>query len=66
MKRNIKIYKIMIQLSMTFSTIAFYYKCCKSGRKKRDKVRWEATLNQGRCSLFLDTCHVFGTQPTIG
>ena len=27
----------------------FYYECCKSGRKKRER-EWEATLNQGRLS----------------
>ena len=32
MKNKIEIYKTIIQLSMTFSPIAFYYECCKSGR----------------------------------
>ena len=36
----------MIQSSMIFCTIAFYYECCKSGRKKEES-EWEATLNQG-------------------
>ena len=38
MKHNIKIYKTtMIQLSMISSTIAFYYKCRKSGREKGER-----------------------------
>ena len=52
MKHNIKNYKTMIQLSMIFSTIAFYYGCCKPGRKKgREGVGWKATLNQGDSPL---------------
>ena len=39
MKHNIKVYKTMIQLSIIFSTIAFYYECCKSGRKERERER---------------------------
>ena len=59
MKRNIKNYKTMIQLSITFRAIAFYYECCKSGRKKaREGVEWEATLNQGDSPTFSDTWHV--------
>ena len=38
-KHNIKIYKTMIQLSMIFSIIAFYYECCKWGRK-REESEW--------------------------
>ena len=40
MKHNIKIYKTMIQLSMIFSTIAFYYECCKSERKNGER-EWD-------------------------
>ena len=59
MKHDIKIYKTMIQLSMILSTIAFYYECCKSGRKRGGKgVGWKATLNQGESSSFPGTCHV--------
>ena len=43
---------------MIFNTILFYYECCKSGRKKRERVGWEATVNQGGFQLFPDTCHV--------
>ena len=43
----------MIQTSMIFSTIAFYYEYCKSGRRKG--VGWEATLNQGDSPSFPDT-----------
>ena len=56
MKHNIKIHKTMIQLSIIFSTIAFYYECCKSGRKRGER---EATLNQGDSPSFRDTCHVW-------
>ena len=28
------------------------------GEKRREGVRWEATLNQGDSPSFLDTCHV--------
>ena len=56
MKHNIKIYKTMIQLSIIFSTIAFYYECCISGRKER--VRWKATLDLGDSPSFSDPCHV--------
>ena len=45
MKHNIKIYTTVIQLSIIFSTIVFYYENCKSGRRKG--AEWEATLNQG-------------------
>ena len=48
MKHDIKIYKIRI-----FSTIAFYYECYKSGKKKGEGVGWEATLNQGQSLHFL-------------
>ena len=56
MKHNIKIYERMIQLSMISSTIAFYYKCRKSGREKG--VGWEVTLNHGVSPSFPDTCHL--------
>ena len=47
MKHSIEIYKTKIQLSMTFSTIAFYYEyAVNQGGKERDEVGWEATLNQ--------------------
>ena len=56
MKHTIKIYNTTIQLSMIFSTIVFYYECCKSGEKKgREGVGWEATLNQGGFPSFPDT-----------
>ena len=57
MKHNIKIYKAIIQLSIIFSTIAFYYECCKSGRKKGER-EWQATLNQGDSPSFPGSCHV--------
>ena len=47
----------MIQLSIIFSKIAFYYECCKSEKKERERER-EATLNQGDSPSFPDTCHV--------
>ena len=49
---NNKIYKTLIQFSIIFSAVAFYYECCKSGRKKEERkgVGWEATLNQGESS----------------
>ena len=50
MTHNIKIHGTMIPMSIIFSTIAFYYECCKSGRKKG--VLWEATLNQGESPSF--------------
>ena len=56
MKYKIKNYLTMIQSSMIFSTISFYYECCKLGRK--EGVSWETTQNQGDSS-FPDTCHVF-------
>ena len=44
---------------MIFSTIAFCYECCKSGRKKeREGVGWESTVNKGEFPSFPDTCHV--------
>ena len=59
MKHNIKSYETMLPLSRTFSSIVFYYECCKSGRKKlREGVGWEATLNQGGYRSIPDTCHV--------
>ena len=42
---------------MIFSTIAYYWECCKLGRKKGEK-EWEATLNLREFSSFPDTCHV--------
>ena len=55
MKHNIKIYTTVIQLSIIFSTIVFYYENCKSGRRKG--VEWEATLNQGDFLSFPYTYH---------
>ena len=39
-----EIYGAMILLRVVFSTIVFYYECCKS---RRERVLWETTLNQG-------------------
>ena len=55
MKHNIKIYTTVIQLSIIFSTIVFYYENCKSGRRKG--AEWEATLNQGDFLSFPYTYH---------
>ena len=35
----------MIPTSIIFSTIALYYECCNS-RRKKDEREWEVTLNQ--------------------
>ena len=56
MKHKVKIYKTMIQLRMIFSTIAFYYECYESGRKKGEG-EWQVTLNQRDSLSFPDTCH---------
>ena len=48
MKHNIKIYKTMIQLCIVFNTIFFIMKAMNQrGKRKREEVGWEATLNQG-------------------
>ena len=56
-KHSIEIYKTVIQLSVIFSTIAFYYAVSQGG-KRREGMEWEATLNQGDSPSFPDTCHV--------
>ena len=45
----------MIQLSMIFSTIAFYYECCKSGRKRQRGSGLGGLFKSGR---FSNTCYV--------
>ena len=56
-KTNIKIYKTMIQLSMIFSAIGFYYECCKSGRKERERGVG-GNFKSGKIPSFPGTCHV--------
>ena len=45
----------MIQLSMIFSAIAFYYECCKSGRK-----RVGGNSKSGRLLLIFLTLVMYG------
>ena len=48
----------MISSSIIFSTIAFYYECCKSWRKERESVVG-GNSKSGRTPSFPDTCQVW-------
>ena len=50
----------MIQLGIIFCTIVFIMNAVnQEGKKGREGVGWEATLNQGGSPSFPDTCHVY-------
>ena len=50
----------MIQLSIIFGTIAFYYEFCKSGSKKeRGSGDVGGNSKSGKIPLIPDTCHVW-------
>ena len=49
----------MIPISIIFSTIAFYYECCKSGRKRERGSGVGVNSKSGKIPSFPDTRHVW-------